>query len=1078
MTEVCRLAVKLMLLGCIASNLGWAQTSGGVFRGEIRDPSGSAVAHVRIEILSNDSGVKSMAESSSEGIYTSPDLIPGVYHLSVSHPGFQSMSIGPVTLRVNQSVRVDFELKVGDQADSVSVTADAAQLIASESAEISQVITHRQVSGLPLNGRHWQQLISLNAGVNPGSPGETGSPNAVNVNGQRTKANLFLVDGLSTTSSVQGRGNNFNIPLEAVREFSVQAGAYSAEYGNVAGGVINIQSKSGTKDWHGSAFEFFRNDKLDAANFFSNATGQKKNALRYNEFGGALGGPLRRDHTFLFADYQGTMAANAAPMVTTVRPDSQRRGDFSGLKDGRGAQIPIYDPFGASLTRTPFPENVIPFTLLDPAAVRIASALPQPNQFGTGGEPLAFNNYAVTRSANSDFKAFDIRLDHQFTPGSSLFTRHSFQNTTAVIPSIFGLPLGGTIVGAGTTRARNQNTVVGHNYQITPMLINEFRGGLNRQTTALQQEDYGLDLADEFGIPGVNRSKETTGLPAITLSGLFTVGGSILTPLQIAATNWNWSDKLLWIRGRHALRVGVDGQYELGSSGLRVFGRGSYTFLNLSTSTAVGPPGGDAFASFMVGAPYLILRDDYPPGLAGLSSTHTGLYVQDDFKVAPNLTLNLGLRYEVMPYAAERYDRLSNFDPATRTMLLAGKNTGRRLRSTDYKNFAPRVGLAYGVFSGMVIRAGYGIGFIDPVGAAGVLNSPQFNIPFYFRDNITQFPFLPPGRRLSSELPPLTVPSASQPTGDQRYLVPGDRNQYSQTWSLSLQKALRNSMLVELAYVGTSGSRLLMTSNINAAPPGATNPVTRRPFGSALGEIRQFSNSAHSVYHGMQSKVEQHLWHGLYVLGAYTWSKSIDNQSTGTDDSAAGGQSPQNPANYALDRGPSNFDRTHRMVASLVWTLPFAARHPIWGGWQLSGVTDAQTGAPFSVLMPCASINAEGNNCRPNVLRDPSLPADQRTLARWFDPASFAIPSPAAYGNAGRNLLRAPGSVNCDLAIAKSVPWGDSDQRRIRLRGEFFNVFNHPNFGIPVHSVDSPALGTITSAGPGRVIQLSARMEF
>ncbi|WP_321474699.1 TonB-dependent receptor [uncultured Paludibaculum sp.] len=1078
MTEARRFKARLVLLACLTPCWGLAQTSGGIFRGEIRDVSGGGVAQVRIRIQCIDSGAESLAESSSEGIYSSSDLIPGVYQLSVSHPGFRSMTIGPVTLQVNQAVRVDFPLTVGDQADSVSVTADATQLVASESAEIAQVITHRQVAGIPLNGRHWQQLITLSAGVNPGSPGETGSPNAVNVNGQRTKANLFLVDGVSTTSSMQGRGNNFNIPLEAVREFSVQSGAYSAEYGNVAGGVVNVQSKSGTKDWHGSAFEFFRNDKLDAANFFSNATGQKKNSLRYNEFGGSLGGPLRRDRTFVFADYQGTIAANAAPMVTTVRPSAQRRGDFSALKDGRGVQIPIYDPFGPSLARTPFPGNVIPETVLDPAAVKISSLLPQPNQFGADGAPLAFNNYAVTRAADSDFKAFDVRLDHQFTPGSSAFARHSFQNTKAVVPSIFGLPLGGTIAGAGTTRARNQSTAIGHNYQITPMLINEFRAGLNRQTTALRQEDYGRNLADEFGIPGVNRSSDTSGLPAITVSGVFGAGGSILTPLQVAATNWNWSDKLLWIGGRHTLRFGVDGQHEMGSSGLRVFGRGWYTFLNLSTSTAAGPPGGDAFASFMLGAPYQILRDDYPPGLAGLSSTHTGLFAQDDFKVTPRLSLNLGLRYEIMPYAAERYDRLSNFDPATRTMLLAGKTTGRRLRATDYKNFAPRIGLAYSPFSDAVIRAGYGIGFIDPVGAAGILNSPQFNIPFYFRDNITQFPFLPPGRRLGSELPPLTVPSPDQPTGDQRYLVPGDRNQYSQTWSLSLQKAWTKALLLELAYVGTSGSRLLMTSNINAAPPGATNPVARRPFGSALGEIRAFSNGAHSTYHGMQARVEQHLSHGLYFLGAYTWSKSIDNQSTGTDDSAAGGQSPQNPANYSLDRAPSNFDRTHRMVVSLVWTLPFAARHPVWGGWQVSGVTDAQTGAPFSVLMPCASINAEGNNCRPNVLRDPALSGDQRTLARWFDPSAFAIPSPAAYGNSGRNLLRAPGSFNCDVAIAKSLPWGPSDQRRIRLRGEFFNVFNHANFGVPVHTVDSPAVGTISSAAPGRVIQLSARVEF
>jgi hypothetical protein len=387
-----------------------------------------------------------------------------------------------------------------------------------------------------------------------------------------------------------------------------------------------------------------------------------------------------------------------------------------------------------------------------------------------------------------------------------------------------------------------------------------------------------------------------------------------------------------------------------------------------------------------------------------------------------------------------------------------------------------------------VIRAGYGIGYIDPWGSASALNSNEFNIPFYFRDNITQFPFSPPKYLLSSRLPDLTVPSPTAPTGDQRYLVPNDRNQYSQTWSLSVQHAFNNSVVFETAYVGTSGVRLLTTANLNAAPPGTTDPVARRPFGSALGEVRAFSNSAHSTYHGWQSKLERRFSRGLYFLASYTWSKSIDNQSTGTDDSAAGGQSPQNPRNPSLDRGLSSFDRTHRFVASAVWEIP----HGRWfadgalqrltssllGGWQLSGTVDLQTGAPFSVVMPCAAINAEGNNCRPNRIASGELPADQRSIAAWFDKTAFAIPLPKAYGTAGRNILRAPGSSNLDLMIARSFHWGGSETRRLQVRSEFFNALNHTNFGMPVHSTDSPALGSITSAGSARVIQLGVRMEF
>lgn len=1059
-----------LLLACPAL----AQTSGGIFRGEVRDPAGAVVPQTRILIRSIENGLETLAQSNGDGLYITPTLIPGSYTLSASSAGFKVQEFGPVLLQVNQTVRVDFFLAIGDTTESIQVDSTATQLLALESAEIAQVISSKQVSQIPLNGRRWQQLIGLSAGVNTGSPGETGSPSPVNVNGQRTKANLYMIDGISATSSAQGRGNNFNIPLEAVREFSVQAGSYSAEFGNVGGGVINLQSKSGTNDWHGSLFEFFRNDALDAANFFSNATRQAKNPLRYNQFGGALGGPIVRERTFLFADYQGTLTRNSIPLLTTVRPNEQRQGDFSALA------APIYDPFSGG--RTVFAGNRIPVPQIDSAAARISALLPQPNQFDSAGRPLPFNNFAVTRANRANVHSFDVRLDHQFSAANTVFVRHSFQDTDSITPSLFGLPLGGPPTGAGETRARNQNIGIGQTFQLSPTLINEVRIGLNRQTSALRQEGFGQNLSEQLGIPGVNRSPQTSGLSGIVVSGVFTLGSSILTPLQVAATNWNLSDKLLWIKGRHALRLGFDYQHEMGSTGYLVFGRGYYTFLNLTTSSNVAAPGGDAFASFLTGVPFQALRDDFPPGMVGLLSSRYGLYAQDDIKLTSKLTVNVGVRYDIMPYAREKYNRLSNFDPATRTMLIAGRNTSKRLRDTDFSNVAPRIGVAYAPVSNTVLRAGYGIGYIDPLGAASVLNSNEFNIPFYFRDNITQFPFTTPRYALSSRLPDLVVPAATAPTGDQRYLVPGDRNQYSQTWSFSVQRGFSKSLLVETAYVGTSGNRLLMTSNINAAAPGATDPVPRRPFGPALGEVRELSNGAHSTYHGWQSKVEKRYSHGLYVLGSYTWSKSIDNQSTGTDDAAASGQFPQNPKNRNLDRGLSSFDRTHRFIASAVWEIPFARgsrlTRSVLGGWQMSGILEMQTGAPFSILMPCAAIGAEGNNCRPNRVFSGELPSDQRSISRWFDKSAFVIPSPRAYGNSGRNILRGPGAANVDLALSKWFPLGASDTRRVQIRSEFFNALNRANFGLPVRSTDSPALGTIASAAPARVIQFGVRVEF
>lgn len=1066
-----------LAIGLFVVSKAPAQKSGGAFRGEVRDASQAVVEHAKVVIRSRDNGMEVVAESNREGLYVSPSLIPGSWTLTVARPGFQTEEVGPVVLEVNQVVRVDFLLRPGNVSESIEIAASSRQLLATEDAQMAQVIPAREVAEIPLNGRSWQQLIALGAGVNPGAPAESGSPNPVNVSGQRTKANLFLADGVSVTSSAQGRGNNFNIPLDAVEEFSVQSGAYSAEFGDVAGGVINLQSKSGGNAWHGGLFEFFRNDAMDAANFFSNATSQPKNPLRYNQFGGSGGGPIQRNRTFLFADYQGTPAHSAVPLVTSLPTADERAGNFSGLG------VPVYDPSALTTARAPFPGNAIPASRIDRAAAALTALFPQPNQFDNLGRPLPFNNYAVTRTSTSAVHSFDIRIDRQFSARDTVFLRHSFQNSDAVLPSLFGLPLGGPPSLAGTSLARTQNNGLGYTHQFTPAVIEELRLGLTRETTSLTQEDYGQNLSQKFGIPGFNYSPETSGLSSLNVTGLFSLGGSILTPLRLATTQWTFDQKLTWSKGRHLVRFGFDYGHEMGSSGYLVYGRGYYTFLNLTTSAASGTPGGNAFASFLVGAPFQVLRDTFPPGLVGLISPRYGFYAQDDVKLAPRLTINVGVRYDIMPYAHEMHDRLSNFDPATRTMLIAGRTTSSNLIHTDHRDIAPRIGLAWAPSgdSGTVVRAGYGIGFVDPVGGAGVLNSNQFNLPFYYVSSITQFPFTAQAYTLSRALPALAIPPATALSGNQRYIVPNERNQYSQSWSAGLQHALRASSLIEIAYVGTAGVRLLTASNINAGPPGATSPVGRRPYGSALAEVRELSDSAHSTYHSLQVKAERRYANGLFFLASWTWSKSLDNQSNGTDNSAAGGQYPQDPSNPSLDRGPSSFDHTHRFVASAVWAVPYPRANPFtraaFGDWRLSGILTAQTGSPFSVLMACADVNAEGNNCRPNLLHNASLPAGQQSIGRWFDTTAFAIPSPQAWGNAGRNILRGPGLADLDLAVARSLRLA-GERGRLTLRGEFFNALNHTNFGLPVNSVDSPALGTIATAGPARVIQLGARLEF
>ena len=1079
------IAKKLFGIAALLASVANAQTSGGVFRGEVRDPSSAIVPHASIVIRSNEAGTRTVAESNGDGLYVTPTLIPGSYTLSAVKPGFETEVFGPVTLEVNQTVRVDFGLNIGAASDSVQVEASGTQLLSTESGEISQVVVGKQVAEIPLNGRGWQQLINLSAGVNPGAPGRVGIAESREY--QRTtdegepvsggwslddfvdpRARQRLQHPFRGCSRVLGSGR---CVLGRVRQRGGRSHQPAVEIGHEQLARVAVRVLSQRRSGRGGFL------------FEPDRPAEERAALQPVRW--IFGRPDPAQQDVFLRRLSGNRHAQCATNADERSFERTAVGEFFRT---RGVPI-IYDPFSAGFARTQFANNTIPASLLDPAAVKITALLPQPNQFDGAGNPLPFNNYAVTRMDTSNVESFDVRLDHQFSEKHNIFARESFQNTSSIVPSLFGPPLGGTILGAGGTSARNQNAGIGYTYTISPTLINELRLGLNRQTTSLTQEDYGQNLAQQFGIPGVNTSPQTSGLSNLNVAGLFDIGGSLLTPLRLATTDWNFTEKITWIKGRHVIRLGFDYQHEMGSSGYLVYGRGLYTFLNLSTSSLIGKPGGNAFASFLVGAPYQILRDQFPPGLVGLLSYRTGFFAQDDIKVSAKLTVNLGARYDIMPYPREMHNRLSNFDPATGTMLIAGANTSQRLVNTDYKDLAPRVGLAYSPSDKTVIRAGYGIGFIDPLGAAGALNSNQFNVPFYNLGNITEFPFLPPTYTLSSNLPGLVMPSPNAPTGNQRYIVPTDGNQYSQTWSFSVQRAINPALMFEVAYVGTSGNRLLAASNINAALPGATDPTKRQPYGPALGEIRELSNSAHSIYHGLQAKIEKRFSRGLYFLGSYTWSKSIDNQSNGTDNVIASGQYPQDPLNTSLDRGLSSFDRPHVFVGSVVWEIPFGrgsaersrARElvdGVLGGWQVSGILSAQSGAPFSVLMSCADINAQGNNCRPNRLASGALPSDQRSIQQWFDTAAFAIPSTHEYGNAGRDILRAPGVNNIDLALSKSFPWGRVETRRLQIRSEFFNTLNHTNLGVPVNSIDSPAFGSITAAAPGREIQLGARLEF
>jgi hypothetical protein len=640
------------------------------------------------------------------------------------------------------------------------------------------------------------------------------------------------------------------------------------------------------------------------------------------------------------------------------------------------------------------------------------------------------------------------------------------------------------------------NFALGHTFTLRPNLVNEFRLGVNRTRVHILQEDYGKNLADQYGIPGVNNDLNSSGLPYMLISGLFGVGNSIVSPLKLADTTWNLSDSMSWIFGRHAARFGFNYSRDQDNFFNAPYLRGLYVFEPIMTGSLIdflttGDFHGNALASFLTGYPTTILRDRLL-GTFGMRFPTYGWYFQDNFKATSRLTLNLGVRYDILPSAHEAFNRQSNFDPATKTMLLAGSEAPPNLRYTDYRNLAPRVGVAYALTSDRktVLRTGYGIGFMNLLNSPSGLGYLTYNPPFYGLLNLTQTPVFVPTLSISQPVPPVPIPPANAPTGSLKYVYPKERNSYSQTWNFGFQRALTSDLLLEVAYIGSAGVRLSLPVDINAAPPGLGDIPSRRPYGAQIGSIVAYRAWGHSIYHGMLIKAEKRSSRGLYFLTSYTLSKAIDNQSTGFENtSAQGGGSPQDPNNISAERGLASFDRRHRFVFSTVWEIPYGhgrhfgtnvAKPANWilGGWQLSVIYTAQSGSPVSAVMACSDINADGGNCRPNLLASPNLPQSQRTIARWFDTAAFAKPTTPAYGTAGRSIIQTPGVSNFDIGLGKSFRWGKDAARRVQFRAEFFNAFNNTHFGYPNNSIDSPGFGSITSAGSPRLIQFALRFEF
>jgi hypothetical protein len=1081
----------LLLIACPLATP--AQQESATITGEVKDSSGGLVPNATVTVTNVNTNISTNTETNDQGTYTVPSLRPGDYTVAVEKNGFSKTLRSGVTLQVNQFTRIDITLQAGQLSETVLV-AGGAPLLETENSSRGSVIDQKKIVELPLNGRDYNQLALLSPGVLPGTPrlSSVNFKGVLNVNGNRTFNNVFLLDGVDNISySNSFRGENVQLvqpSIEALQEFKIQTNAYSAEFGRSSGAVVNATIKSGTNNVHGSVYEFLRRDMLDANNFFSNALGAPKPVRKRDQFGAAVGGPLVKNRTFWFADYEGLRDQEGIPRTRLVPTAAQKAGLFS---------VAVFNPFAAG--RPEFSKNaagqwVIPQSLWDPVGAKIVALIPDPNVAGT-------NIYASTPVTTTRQDQFDVRIDHQIATNKTLFGRYSFVDTLTFRPApLPGLGEGSFNDAFGASANRSQALALGLTWIFNNAFVGDFRFGWGRGNYFTSPPNAGVDGAAEIGLKNVPNSPEIVGgVPKVNIQGFDAVGRHTSTPQFQTPRSLNPRATFSWNRSQHFFKFGTEYLHvETKINDLNAT-IGRMNFEDRFSGRAVG--------DLLLGLPSQLALTSFT--VMNQSQDMYFFFFQDDYKITPKLTLNFGLRYEYATPPREADNQFANFDPATGTMIFA-KDGGifeRALIHPDRNNFAPRAGFAYSPTSRVVIRGAYGIFYSHTVrqGREGLLG---FNPPFLV-DNLLQssasgaaaVASAAPFRLVNGYPTGLLDPTSLAPTIGRRAQDPFQRTSYIQQYNLGVQYELTKDLVLDVAYVGNKGTKLPGFRNLNQRAvitnANGSQSAGARPY-PAYGDIQWMENRVLSSYNALQVKLEKRFTQGLSALLSYTWGKAITEAPDHISTSSVGAgfdtgtfREPQNGNNLKAERGLAEFDIKQRFVASYVWELPFGhgrrwgsnwhdAADLVLGGWTLSGIHVLQGGLGLTATLGGSSVlNIGGERrARPNVVGNPILSDSQRTLARWFNIDAFAAfsPSPQAFGNAGVGIMRGPGYRNFDFTLAKNFQI--KERFRFQFRTEFFNAFNHANFGPPNISRDSSGFGQILSASNARIIQFGFKFYF
>jgi hypothetical protein len=1029
-------AVLAHLIAATAS----AQPASSTLVVDVTDTSGAALRSVAISVVNQASAVERIASSSDRGTAAIPLLPAGEYVLTASLAGFRPTTIEPFHLEAGVTRTIALKLQPGGPNEVVHVTADAVSA-GTEAGAVAEVFEGRLLTMTPVASRDVGEYAWQAPGAVPPAPGsrlagEGGTP--ANVGGARETSNNFLLDGVDNNDLFLNRVL-VTPSLDAVQEFTLLTNTYDAQYGRSAGAQVNVVVKSGGERLSGSLYDYFRDRALEARGPLDLA-GEPEPFRRRHQAGGTVGGPLARLKSFYFLSIEGTRDRTATTRLAHVPTEAQRVGDFSALP------FAIVDPASGA----PFPGNQIPASRFDATGARLAALYPLPNR------PGDTTNFGASPLGPRTIWQLTTKTDHQLGHGRSLFARYSFVRDDRDDP--FPTP-STNVPGFGTrTLDDTQNLAVGLNQTFSSRVFNELRVGWNRLARDVTPDNQGVDAYSALGMRGPSLPPADRGFPAIEVTAIDGIGDDASLPVVRRTNTVHVSDVVSIERGTHLIKTGGELRH-YGSDGFNhVFTRGQLSFQ--------GAYSGDGFADLLLGLPtFTILANNDNP--QALRTTAVNLFAQDDWRVTPRLTVTAGLRYELNTAPVDVNNRMVIFDPATAALRRVGEQGVPRAGvTTDHMNVAPRIGVAWAADAErrLLLRGGYGI-FYD----SGTLienSALYFNPPFF---GLTVFaPFAQP----LTAADPFPSSSGFVPPASVNTLAQHWKTAYAQQGSLGVDARVRGTD-VTVRWVGAWGTNLVRKRNLNQPPPGAGPVDERRPI-AGYGDVLLVEPEASSVYHALHVRVERPAVRGLWLRGAWTWGKSIDDQSAFLA-SEGNDNTPQNSHDPGAERGLSDFDVRHRLVAAAIWQIP-PIGESAWGrDWQVSALVTAQTGRPFTPRVSVDNSNT-GNLGGQFGYDRPNQVTAGAPGAVEYEGRAFAIAPPFTFGNAGRNILTGPAFVSLDTAVVRTVRI--AARQRIEIRAEIYNLLNRTNAGLPGSFVDRPTFGTSVTAGPGRLAQLAARWSF